>query len=422
MRMRFLGIIVVVALLVSCAGIRPAGAADTAPFVNVSIVDGYVGEYEEYHVRFVLGHEVKLGETLSIIFDDSINRTRLASFTARDVLIDGIPLGDATKWSGHTLTTVVPVILAAGITHELIILRGAMVQNPWNPRHIQLSLRDDASNTVLVSNYYGISNITRVLPISLTERTSGGNHVTVLVQFRTGRNGALTGNPVSPRAVDAPSSSPDTISLRFSTGLSRLWDGSETVVGWLSNPLSSLAPCRMQLVSTSSRLEDYQDRYRKQLVFGFNAKIGESTEVLVRLEFDRASVPVPLTTDDFVLVWTSKESTMVRIPMTGVPDPVPVDGNPAPEPDTPVPVITWKAQASAISSRLVTVSIDIVEANLKQAFLETGADGSLHTWLNAGHNELLLVNRSGIHGAIVATDKAGNTTRTPIDVPAPAVT
>jgi hypothetical protein len=112
---------------------------------------------------------------------------------------------------------------------------------------------------------------------------------------------------------------------------------------------------------------------------------------------------------------------MVRIPLTGVPDPIPVDSDPVPEPDTTAPLVTWKAQASAFSSRLVTVSVDIVETGLKQAFLESGADGSLHTWLNVGHNELLLVNRSGIHGTIVATDKAGNTTRTPVDIPAPAV-
>ena len=78
MRMRFLGIIVVVALLVSSAGVRPADAAGTVAFVSVSTVDGYVGEYEEYHVGFVLNRDVKPGEAISIVFDDSVNR---AGFT-----------------------------------------------------------------------------------------------------------------------------------------------------------------------------------------------------------------------------------------------------------------------------------------------------------------------------------------------------
>jgi hypothetical protein len=214
----------------------------------------------------------------------------------------------------------------------------------------------------------------------------------------------------------------DTISIRLSPAFSRAWDQSGAPVAWFSTPGTILAPRRLQLASTSDRSREQPDKYQKEVTYVLDRSVGASTEALVRLEFDRFPVPGVLTTDDFALVWTSKEPTMVRIPLTGVPDPTPVDEDPTPKPDTTVPVITWKAQASAFSSRLVTVSIDIVEANLKQAFLETGGDGSLHTWLNAGHNELLLVNRSGIHGAIVATDKAGNTTRTPIDVPAPAVT
>jgi len=421
MRMRFLGIIVVVALLVSCAGIRPVGAADSVPFVNVSIVDGYVGEYEEYHVRFVLGRDVKLGETISIIFDDGINRAGFREIAAGDMSIDGTPAGASAQWSGHTLTVPVPTALSRGTPHEIAILRSAMIQNPRTAIHVRLLLRDDRAGTTLVSNYYGISTVSRVAPVSLTVETPRGGRLTVLVRFRTGRTGALVGTPAV-RFASPSATSSDTISIRLSPALSRVWDQSGSPDAWLSMPGTILAPRRLRLTSLSDRSKEQSDRYQKEATYTLDTSVGALTEVMVRLEFDRANIPVPLTTDDFVLVWTSKESTMVRIPMTGVPDPVPVDGNPSPEPDTTVPVITWKAQASALSSRLVTVSIDIVEANLKQAFLETGADGSLHTWLNAGHNELLLVNRSGIHGAIVATDKAGNTTRTPIDIPAPAVT
>ncbi len=104
MRMRFLGIIVVIALLASSAGVRPADAAGTVPFVSVSTMDGYVGEYEEYHISFLLNRDVKLGEAISIIFDDSVNRAGSREIAAEDVSIDGTPAGASTRWSGHTLT------------------------------------------------------------------------------------------------------------------------------------------------------------------------------------------------------------------------------------------------------------------------------------------------------------------------------
>jgi hypothetical protein len=412
-------ILVVFAVIASLFG--GAVLADAAaPYVRVSLTSGYVGDYGEYHISFLLDRDVKPGEGISVTFDDVITRTRLVSFTASDVLIDGTPVGDSTKWSGHTLTTTAPVTLAGGITHELTILPGAMVKNPLDPCNVRLSLRDDAASTTLVSNYYEISNVTQVSPVSVTLQTSGDNHVTVLVHFRTGQNGALTGNPTSPRAVDAPVASPDTISLRLSPSLSSLWDRSETVVGWLSNPLSSLAPCQLQLVSTSSRLEDQEHGYQKQVVFGFNAKVNASTDVLVRLEFDRSNIAVPLTTGDFVLVWTSKESTLVRIPLTGVPDPVPVDGNPAPELDTTAPVVTWSVQQSAFLSRLLTLNISITEDNLDEAYFVRDDDDSLHTRLAVGDTGLMMTNRTGIKGMIIAIDKAGNTTSVPVDIPAPA--
>ncbi|MCX6083367.1 MAG: hypothetical protein NT102_00155 [Caldiserica bacterium] len=421
MRTRLLGIMIVVALLVSCASIQLAGAADTVPFVNVSIVDGYVGEYEEYHIRFLLGRDVKPEEMLSIVFDDNINRAGFRDIAAGDLSLDGTLAGASACWSGHILTVPVPVALSGGTVHELTILRSAMVQNPWKAMHVRLLLRDDAAGTTLVSNHYGISAVTHVSPVSLMVETPRTDRLAVLVRFRTGRTGALVGTPAV-RFASPSSAGSDTISIRLSPALSRVWDQSGAPVVWFSTPGTILGPRRLQLVSTSDLSREQPDRYQKEATYVLDTSVGASTEVLVRLEFDASSIPILLTTDDFAVVWTSKEPTMVRIPLTGVPDPVPVDGGQSPELDTTAPLVTWKAQASAFSSRLVTVSIDIVEASLKQAFLETGSDGSLHTWLSVGHNELLLVNRSGIHGTIVATDKAGNTMRTPVDIPAPAAT
>jgi hypothetical protein len=68
----------------------------------------------------------------------------------------------------------------------------------------------------------------------------------------------------------------------------------------------------------------------------------------------------------------------------------------------------------------VTIQITITEDNLSQAYFAHGDDSSLHTWLAAGENTLMMINRRGIKGTIIATDKAGNTTSIVIDIPAPA--
>ncbi|MFZ2414091.1 MAG: hypothetical protein WAW16_07725, partial [Candidatus Cryosericum sp.] len=255
---------------------------------------------------------------------------------------------------------------------------------------------------------------------SLTIETPGANHLTVLLRFRTGRTGALVGTPAirfgSPSAAVS-----DAISIRLSPALSRAWDQSGSPVVWLSTLPYGLGPRRLPAIFVSNHNEGDPEEYEKEIRVTPDVNIPARTEVLVRLEFDRSSIPLALTTSDFALVWTSKETAMVRIPLTGVPDPVPGEGGQTPDQDTTAPAITWKVQASTFSSRLVTLNVDIVETSLKEAYLATGTDGTLHTWLSVGHNELLMINRSGIHGIIVATDKAGNTTRTPVDIPAPAV-
>ena len=429
MRTRLFGITIVIALLVSLVGIRQVSATDIAPFVSVSIVGGHVGDYEEYHISFLLGRDVKPQETLSIVFDDIINWAGLRDTAAGDVLIDGMPAGASALWSGHVLTISTPVNLSAGVTHELTILRGAMIQNPSTVMHFHLLLRDDAAGTTLASNYVWVSTVTSISPVSLTVETFG-HHLTVLLRFCTGRTGALVWAPAqriaSPSAVAS-----DTISFRLSPALSQVWDKSGAPVAWfsISIPGTIRAPRLFHLVSTSDWPMEQPGTYQKEVTYELETDtdmvdtgVGASTEVLVRLEFDQSSIPVPLTTDDFTLVWTSKEPTMVRIPLTGVPDPVPVavDDNPAPLPDTTAPVITWNMQQSTFSSRLITLNVSIAEDNLDEAyFVKDGVD-SLHTRLAVGDTGLMMINRTGIRGMIVAIDKAGNTTSVRVDIPAPA--
>jgi hypothetical protein len=272
MRTKLLGIAVVIALLVSVVGIRQVAAAEVVPSVKVSTVDGYIGEYEEYLVSFLLSREVQPQETLSIVFDDSITRAGVGDIAAGNVLIDGVPVGASAVWSGHTLTVSTATSLPAGTTHDITILRGAMVQNPWTATHVQLLLRDDTTGTTLASNFYGITTVTQISPVSLTAEMSDTGHLTVLLRFRTGRTGALTGSPAS--RLTSSSTTSDTVSIRLSPALTKVWDLSGGPVAWLSIPGTVLAARRLQLVALTDRSRDQPDKYEKQATYVLDSSVG----------------------------------------------------------------------------------------------------------------------------------------------------
>jgi hypothetical protein len=84
------------------------------------------------------------------------------------------------------------------------------------------------------------------------------------------------------------------------------------------------------------------------------------------------------------------------------------------------PAVTWTVQQSTFSARLVTLNVNVTEENLDEAWFSGGTDSFIHTRLATGDNTIMLINRAGIHGNIMATDKAGNTTTVPVDLPAPS--
>jgi len=422
MRTKFLGIVVVIALLVSVAGIRQVAAAEVLPFVSVSIAEGYIGQYEEYHIHFLLDSEVKVGGTLSLVFDDNINPPGARAISASDIVLDGVSTGDSAHWMERVLTLTATTSLSADTVHELTILRGAMVQNPRMAMHLKLLLRNDTTGTTLVSNYYGISAVTHVSPISLTVDTQRDDRLGVVLRFTTGRNGTLTGNPMSPRAFGAPAESPDTITLKLSSGLTEFWEHSGAVSAWLSIPGTVLGTGSLKLVSTSSQSSGGTGSDRIQVIYQLATDVAALTDVALHLEFDGAANPNGLTTDDYALVWTSKESTAVRVSLTGVPDPVPETPPTPVAADTTAPTVTWTSKANTLLPRLVTLDIVISQQDLDEAWFSGGTDSLIHTRLAAGDNAIMLINRTGIHGTIVATDKAGNTTTVPVDIPAPSMT
>lgn len=69
----------------------------------------------------------------------------------------------------------------------------------------------------------------------------------------------------------------------------------------------------------------------------------------------------------------------------------------------------------------MTLRITVTEDNLDEAWFSGGTGSFIHTRLSTGDTVIMLINRTGIRGSITATDKAGNTTTVPVDLPAPPV-
>jgi hypothetical protein len=419
MRTKLVAIAVVVALLLPFLGIQQAKADATVPFVKVSVIDGYVGDYEEYHLSFRLGRDVSTGQTLTITFDDSVYWAGLRDLAPGDITLDGVAAGASARWSDsrHVLTVTASSALSAGTEHTMVILRSAMVQNPWEAVHLRLTLRDDTAGTIVASNYYGITTTTQLTPLSLTVDSSNFTTVTVHLRFQTGRSGALTGASTSSGPGQAASSSSDTITLRLSPGLSLLWDQAGGPVARWSKPYL-LKDRTLKLVSVVDRLNGDSVDYRKQVTYAFDASVDGGTDVDIWMTFARVDAAASLTTADYVDTWTTKEPTIVRVNMSGVPDVAP-ETPPAPAAaDTTAPAVTWTSSASALLPRLVTLHIVVTEDNLDEAWFSGGTDSLIHTRLSPGDNEVMVINRSGIHGTVTAADKSGNTTTVPIDLPA----
>jgi len=370
-------------------------------------------------VSFRLGRDVSTGQTLSITFDDSVYWANLRDVARGDITLDGVAAGTSARWSDsrHVLTIAAPAVLSASTEHTLVILRSAMVQNPWTATHLRLMLRDDTMGTIVTSNYYGITSTTQLSPVSLTVDSSDFATVTVHLQFKTGRNGALTGVSTASGPGQAASASSDTITLRLSPGLSLLWDQAGGPVARWSKPYL-LKDRALKLVSIVDRLNGDSVDYRKQVTYALDASIDAGTNVDVWMTFTKVEAVASLTTADYVDVWTTKEPTMVRVALSGVPEPTPQT---PPEPataDSTAPTVTWTSSASTLLPRIVTLHIIVTEDNLDEAWFSGGTGSFIHTRLSTGDNEIMVINRSGIHGTVTATDKSGNTTTAPIDLPA----
>lgn len=420
--MRRIALVLLVLIMAVCTvGGRPLTTSAATPYIQLTLASGYVGDYEEYHVTFLLNQSVSKGSTITIGFDKSVSHSPMRVITTDEVLVDNAACS-AVSWTSHTLTVTVPADLTADTEHTLVVLAGAMIQNPQTATGIRITISDDVHGTVLTSNYCVVGTTSSISGISMSTQTSSSGRLSVNIRFKTGRNGALKGTAATWSSITSLGSYNDTITIRLSNTLSRLWAESDWPTVLLSTPPYGLGARQLRLISTTIRNEDDPATSQRIMTFIPDVDIPASTEVLLTVELDGVSLKKPLTTDDYVAVWTSREPGMVTIrPSDGVAPTTPGSGTTEPA-DTTAPVITWNVQQSAFSTRLLTLNISVTEDNLDEAyFVKDGVD-SLHTRLAVGDTGLMMVNRTGIKGMIIAVDKAGNTTTVPVDIPAPSVT
>ena len=280
-------------IAVSTVGGRPlTTSAATPPYVQLTLASGYVGDYEEYHVTFLLNQSVSKGSTITIGFDKSVSHSPTRVITTDEVLMDNAACL-AVNWTGHTMTVTAPADLAAGVEHTLVVLTGAMIQNPQTATGIRVTLSDDAHGTLLTSNYRLVGTVSSVAGISMSTETSSSGGLNVNVRFKTGRNGALKGTAATWSSITSLASYNDTITIRLSNTLSKLWAESDWPIVLLSTPPYGLGARQLRLISTTIRNEDDPATYQRVMEFIPDVNIPASTEVLLTIQLDGVKLQNP---------------------------------------------------------------------------------------------------------------------------------
>lgn len=407
-------------MLGAAAGtLLPGRATATEQYLRLELKSAYVGEYDEYKLMFVLEDSLSGGSAVAITFTQGVVHSPRYELQRQTVLIDGVACSDLS-WAGSTLTVTLPENLQGGVEHTIDILPEAMVQNPWSPGGIRCTLSDSAHAVLLTSNYCVVNQSSKLAGVSfIAEESSSG--VLLRMRFKTGRGGALKGTPATWNSLTSLTTYNDTITIRLSHALSLLWDASSSTSIEMATVPYGLGARQVRVVSSSKWNSSTGDTYQRQITFVTDVDIPASSTIELTLNLEGVRLPSPLTTVDTVAVWTSQEETLVRMAPEGAVAPgseEPGDGTGTGTTDTTAPVVTWSSHQNAMLPRLVTISVTIDEDNLDEAWFSEGEDSFIHTRLWTGANTLMVVNRGGIHGRIVATDKAGNTTTVAVDIPA----
>lgn len=415
MKRRIVTVIVLLTLL-STVGFRAAAARADSSSLSVSVSDGYPGTAPAYTLTFVSAASVAKGATLTLTFDNGVGSTGGLNIPASALAVDGIPVTADGRWSATQLTLVAPVDLSAGAEHTIRIAESAGIQNPWTEGHYRVTLDLGSGSTPLVSNYYSVTKTTQLVPVGFSTVVEYGQVTGVRVTFRTGRSGSLVGHDLIRNAQGfmVYPTTEDTFTVRLSAGLSALWSTNGRAQ---LQPSYAEVPFAMTIISNTVYDTDLEGNDLRQLVLNVPHNIPSNVELSLVLTF--ASPQQTLPEGQYVRLFTSKESSVVTIPpQSGSEEPG--GGTGTGTTDTTAPVVTWSSQQNAMLPRLVTISVTIDEDNLDEAWFSEGEDSFIHTRLWTGASTLMVVNRGGIHGSIVATDKAGNTTTVAVDIPAPS--
>ncbi|HEY9093618.1 MAG TPA: hypothetical protein VIN62_02065 [Candidatus Cryosericum sp.] len=405
---------IVLLALMSAVGLRAAAARADSSSLSVSVSDGYPGTAPAYTLTFVSAVSVAKGGTLTLTFEGGVGSTAGLSVPASALVVDGTPVAANGRWSATQLTLVTPIELTAGTEHTIHIAESAGIQNPWTEGHYRVTLDLGSGSAPLVSNYYSVTTTTRLVPVGFSTVVEYGQVTGVRVTFRTGRSGSLVGHDLIRNAQGymVYPTTEDTFTVRLSAGLSALWSTNGRA---LLQPSYAEAPFAMTIISNTVYDTDLEGNDLRQLVLNVPHNIPANVELSLILTVASAQRSLP--DGQYVRLFTSKEPAVITVPpQTGSGESG--GGTGTGVTDTTAPVVTWSSQQNTLLPRLVTVSITIDEDNLDEAWFSEGADSFIHTRLWIGTTTLLVVNRAGIHGTIVATDKAGNTTTVAVDIPA----
>lgn len=402
-------------------GVQRVSAGTTDSSLRVDVTSNYPGDAPQYTLTFTLGASVAAGFTLAFTFDSAVGHADGITIDGSLISVDGTPLTRKAGWQGTTLTLTAPQELAAGTEHTVIIQEDAGIQNPWTTGHYRITLDHAASGATLISNYYSVTTVTHLLPLAFDKILEYGQLTGVTITFKTGRNGALVGHDLirGPNGLMVYPTTEDTMTLRLSAGLSTLWtkDGLVKLL-----PAYAESPFAMTVLSSTVYATNDTGIDQRQLVLNLPHNLPANTQMSLSLMFATAQDASAVSNTDYVKFTTSKETTLVMVP------PQPTSAGSGSQPgdtttaDTTAPTVIWTSTASTLLPRLVTLHITVTEDKLEEAWFSGGAGSFIHTRLSIGDNTIMVINRTGIHGSIVATDKAGNTTTVPVDLPAPSGT
>ncbi len=287
-------IIFVLILMFTFSFARVSFAENSA---DVSVSDDYIGHSTGYTITFIMEDSVKVNDAISIIFDDSIPILRNTG-KADEIAVNGVNVPTAPQFFGHRIDIVSPLNIGKNEKVQIVIPSGVL-QNPTSPGYFLLNVK--IGNDTYTSNYYHITDKSRVKNVSLSKTSDG-----IEINFTTGENGALKGYTTKTVGMGhfsvvkvIPN---DFIFIRFSHILSETFSSiskNDITVNWYNPPLNP---------DVKIHFEDTDNEEREiSICVPKDINANSSVKILIK----GISIPDKETGTIYAKVWTSKEFTPV---------------------------------------------------------------------------------------------------------------